>query len=78
MQQAAGSATTNDNSTATQAEHKGVTQSPVEGHAALACHHILQVDLGLGQLHLAQGKGCLTRVLKVNTQVRPASLMQQV
>jgi hypothetical protein len=46
----------------------------VEGHAALAADHVLQIALGLDQLHLAQGKRGLTRVLEVNTQVRATSL----
>jgi hypothetical protein len=49
----------------------------VEGDAALALHHVLQIALGLAQVHLAQGKGCLTRVLEVNTQVPATSLQQQ-
>jgi hypothetical protein len=49
----------------------------VEGDAALALHDVLQVALGLAKLHLAQGKGCLTRVLEVNTQVPATSLQQQ-
>lgn len=47
---------------------------PVEWDAALASNDILQVALGLLQLHLTQSEGGLTRVLEVNTQVRAASL----
>lgn len=48
-----------------------------EGDASLTANYILQVPLCLLQVHLAQGKGCLPRVLEVNTQVRPTGLHNQ-
>jgi hypothetical protein len=49
----------------------------VERDAALALHHVLQVALGLRQVHLAQGKGGLPGVLEVNTQVAARGLRER-